>query len=222
MAEHSWARPPRSPALLRPRTPLSEHRGRGRHGWTGIGPTASKFDESTPAFQSAPTANPPAPRSKCAKAEARGADGSPTQRLSRCITGADRGGGLPSPCAHGALRSRGPAHRRSDARSRSAPLAAASPLATEVRPATDSACRHSCASRRGPCRRARRVARRRAALADPGDLTLSRGGLRPRRPIARACSDLAVPCITTALMTERQSLAERRSSPSHGRCARRP
>jgi hypothetical protein len=31
-----------------------------------------------------------------------------------------------------------------------------------------------------------------------------------------------VPCITTALMTERQSLAERRSSPSHGRCARRP
>lgn len=119
------------------------------------------------------------------KAQARGADENPTQRLSRCITGADRGGGLSSPRAHGALRPRGPARRRSDARSRSAPVAAASPLATEVRPPTDSARGHTCASRRGPCRRGRRVARLRAALADPGDLTpCTRAGPTARRPVS--------------------------------------
>src|ERR1019366_7209762 len=93
------------------------------------------------------------------------------------MTGADRGGGLPSPRGHAALRLRGPAHRRSDARARPASLAAAAPLATDVRPSPDPACRHTRASGRGPYRGTRRVIRRRGALADPGVLMLSSTGI---------------------------------------------
>jgi hypothetical protein len=100
-----------------------------------------------------------------------------TRRLSRCMTGADRGGGLPSRRAHDALHPRGQAHRRSDARARPAPLAAAPPLATHVRPPADPAYRHPRASRLGPCRSTRRVIRRRAALADRGVLTLYSTGI---------------------------------------------
>ena len=91
------------------------------------------------------------------------------------MTGAVRAGRLPSHRAEVALRPRGPAHRRSDARARPAPVAAAPPRATDVRPPADLACRHTRASRRGPRRSPRRVARRRAARADPGVLTLKSG-----------------------------------------------
>jgi hypothetical protein len=127
--------------------------------------------------------------------------GSPTPRRSRCMTGAVRGGRLPSHRAEAALRPRGPAHRRSDARPRPTPVAAALPRATDVRPPADPACRHTCASRRGSCRSPRRIARRRAARADPGVLTLKPGsaaarfgkptrlrltrGVGPGQPIAR-------------------------------------
>ena len=93
-------------------------------------------------------------------------------RRSRCMTGAVRGGRLPLRRAEVALRPCGPAHRRSDARARPAPMAAAPPRATDVRPPADPACRHTRASRRGPCRSPRRVARRGAARADPGVLIL--------------------------------------------------
>jgi hypothetical protein len=91
------------------------------------------------------------------------------------MTGAVRGRRLRSHRAEVALRPRGPAHRRSDARARPAPVAAAPPRAADVRPPADPACRHTCASRRGPCHGPRRVARRRAARADPGVLTLKPG-----------------------------------------------
>jgi hypothetical protein len=91
------------------------------------------------------------------------------------MTGVVRGGRLPSDCAEAALRPRGPAHRRSDARARPAPVAAAQSRAADVPPPADPACRHSCASRRGPCRSPRRVARRRAARADPRVLILKPG-----------------------------------------------
>jgi hypothetical protein len=109
------------------------------------------------------------------KTGARGTGRSPTQRRSRCTTGAVRGRRLPSHRAEGALRPRGPAHRRSDACARPAPVAAASPRATDVRPPAGPACRHTCASRRGPCCTPRRVARGRAARANPGFLTLKPG-----------------------------------------------
>ena len=91
------------------------------------------------------------------------------------MTGAVRAGRLPSHRAEIALRPHGPAHRRSDARARPAPVAAAPPRATDVRPPADPACRHTRASRRGPSRSPRRVARRRAARADPGILSVKPG-----------------------------------------------
>ena len=109
------------------------------------------------------------------KAGARGAGTSPTPRRSRCMTGAVRGGPLPWHRAEVALRPCGPADRRSNARAWPAPVAAAPPRAADVRPPADPAYRHTCASRRGPCRSHRRVARRRAARADPGVLTLKPG-----------------------------------------------
>jgi hypothetical protein len=90
------------------------------------------------------------------------------------MIGAVRGGRLPSHRAEGSLRARGPAHRRSDARARPAPVAAASPRATNVRPPADPACSHSCASRRARCRSPRRLPRRYAVRPDPGVLTLER------------------------------------------------
>jgi hypothetical protein len=103
------------------------------------------------------------------------------RRRSRCMTGAARSGRLPSHCAEGALRPRGRAHRRSDVRARSAPVAAAPRRATDVRPPGDPACSQSCASRRARCRSARRLARRHAARADPGVLSSS-----PERPRAES------------------------------------
>jgi hypothetical protein len=114
-------------------------------------------------------------RTQRMKTGARGTGRSPTQRPRRCMTGAVRGRRLPSHRAEGALRPRGPAHRRSDACARPAPVAAASPRATDVRPPAGPACRHTCASRRGPCCTPRRVARGRAARANPGFLTLKPG-----------------------------------------------
>jgi hypothetical protein len=96
------------------------------------------------------------------------------------MTGAVRGGRLPSQRAEGALHPRGPAHRRSDARARPAPVAAAAPRVTDVRPPADPACSFSCASRRAPCRSPRRLARRHAARADPGVLTLKPGSTARR------------------------------------------
>lgn len=96
-------------------------------------------------------------------------------RRSRCMTGAVQGGRLPWQRAEAALRARGPARRRSDARAEPASVAAAPPRAAGVRPPADSACRHTRASRRGPCRSPRRVARRRAAGADHGVLILKSG-----------------------------------------------
>jgi hypothetical protein len=64
---------------------------------------------------------------------------------------------LPADRAEGSVRARGPVHRRSDARARPAPVAAASPRATNVRPPADPACSHGCASRRARCRSPRRL-----------------------------------------------------------------
>jgi hypothetical protein len=84
------------------------------------------------------------------------------------MAGADGRRGLTSSRAHGALLAGGPARRGRDARARPAPLAAAPPRATDVRPPAPPACRQTCAPTCGPRRRARRDARRSGAPTDPG------------------------------------------------------
>jgi hypothetical protein len=84
------------------------------------------------------------------------------------MAGADGRGGLTSPRAHGALLAGGPARRGRDARARPAPLAAAPPRATDVRPPAPPAYRQTCAPTPGPRRRARRDARRSGVPTDPG------------------------------------------------------